>query len=254
MEMMKQLRNISFFDCNCCVGYWNIQTFEIAKNSKELVKEMNFNGINKALIYHSEMRFSSPLTGNDALLKEIRNEKNLKPLKCVLPPQTNEMKEMENIFEDIKKNNIKAFILFPNEHQYMIDKETFGEFFKECQLRNVPLFIKDNLVSIRNLLRSYPKLNIIAMFQGPHILDRYFRPLIENYPNFYIETSLYLAANGIENFCKKYGADRLLFGTGYPGNYMGSAMLRLLHANISEKYKRKIASENLENLLLGANL
>ena len=242
---------IEFFDCNCSFGFWPTPMFRITRTAKELVEEMNFCGISKALVYNAEMRFHSPLDGNNSLLEEIKDFPNLLPTRAILPPQTDEQPGVFQLLEEVKNQGIKALFVFPNEHQFFLDDETFGELFEEISENRMPLFVRDNLINIRNMLRSHPKLTVVAISQGPHILDRYFRPLIERYPNFYIDISSYLADNGIESFCEKYGPHRLIFGTGYPGNYMGSAMLRVAQADIPIEYREAIASKNLNRILSG---
>ena len=79
--------------------------------------------------------------------------------------------------------------------------------------------------------------------------DRFFRPLIERYGRAHIELSRYLADGGIEAFVRDYGADRMLFGSGFPVCCHGSAMLALAHAEISDRDKAAIASGNLDRLL-----
>ena len=115
--------------------------------------------------------------------------------------------------------------------------------------KKIPVLIKATLNQIRDILRDFPDLTVIAISQGPHPLDRYFRPLIENYKNFYFDISSYLCDSGIESICSRYGPSRLIFGTGYPANYMGSAMLRLQQADIPKHYKEAIANKNLDRLL-----
>ena len=240
---------LEFFDCNCCYGYFTRSIFKAAKNPQELIEEMEFCGIKRALVYHSEMFFHSPLDGNITLVNEIKDYPQLIPTRAILPPQTEEQAINDIFLEELKKQGIKSLISFPNENHYFLDRETFGSLFNELIIRKIPLFICATLGQIRDILRDYPELIIIAISQGPHILDRYFRPLIENYPNFYFDISSYLAENGIESFCSKYGPDRLIFGTGYPANYMGSAMFRLAQADIPDAYKEAIASKNLDRIL-----
>ena len=43
-----------------------------------------------------------------------------------------------------------------------------------------------------------------------------FRPLLERYPNFYVDTAQYLLDGGIESVVTDYGAGRMLFGSGFP--------------------------------------
>jgi hypothetical protein len=46
-----------------------------------------------------------------------------------------------------------------------------------------------------------------------------------------------------------YGAQRLLFGSGFPESYLGGMMLTLRHARIPDKAKEAIASGNLERVI-----
>ena len=54
---------------------------------------------------------------------------------------------------------------------------------------------------------------------------------------------------GVSDFCRKYGADRLLFGTGYPHLNPGGTILMLMHADITSREREMIASGNLERIL-----
>ncbi|MCL4416007.1 MAG: amidohydrolase [Actinobacteria bacterium] len=240
---------LDFFDCNCKYGYFSIPVFKAAKTPAELIEEMEYCGIKRAIVSSTEMIFHSPLEGNPALLDEIKHYPQLIPTRVILPTQTGEQTENLIFFKELKKQSIKILMALPNENHYFLDKETFGNLFNELSERKIPLLIKAPLVQIRDILREYPELIIIAISQGPHPLDRYLRPLIENYSNFFFDISTYLSEYGIEDLCGKYGPQRLLFGTGYPANYMGSAVLRLTQAGISQEYKEAIASKNLDRIL-----
>jgi predicted TIM-barrel fold metal-dependent hydrolase len=58
-----------------------------------------------------------------------------------------------------------------------------------------------------------------------------------------------LEAGGLEAAVRAYGAERIVFGTGFPYHTPHAAVLDLLHAEISEADKEKIASGNLCALL-----
>ena len=240
---------IKLFDCNCHFGYFPRPLFKAAKTAFELVDEMEFCGISKAVVYHTEMLFSSPIEGNLTLMEEIKDFPRLIPTRVILPQQTGEQSKNKIFFEELRRDNIKILLSFPNENHYFLDRETFGSLFIDLTEKKIPLMVKAPLGQIRDILRDFPELRIIAISQGPHPLDRYFRPLIENYPNFYFDISTYLCEFGIEDLCKKYGPSRLIFGTGYPANYMGSAVLRLIQADIPQNYKESIALKNLDRLI-----
>ncbi|NQT67689.1 MAG: amidohydrolase family protein [Actinobacteria bacterium] len=241
---------IRFIDCNCSFGVPGIPFFRIAKNAAELVEELDFCGIDKCLVHHASMRFDSPIIGNNRVIEEIKEYRSrLLPTWAILPSQTGEQPEAKIFIKKMIKNDIKILWSFPNEHRYNLDENTFGDLLQLLTKRHIPLFVKDNLLSIGKLLASFPKLIVIAVNQGPHNVDRYLFPLIEKYPNLYIETSSYIGADAIENFCAKYGPNKLLFGTGFPNNCSGGSILQLIQANISHSYKEAIAHGNIERLL-----
>jgi hypothetical protein len=244
-----------FFDCHCSFGILPVRIFRFSRNAEELREEMEFCNIGRALVYHAAMHsFGSPLLGNEMLLEEIAGCSGLFPTRAILPPQTGEQPEAGALLSEMKQRGVRALWAFPGDHHYLLNRETFGSLFDVLSERRVPVFALADLVQIGELLRSYPDLTVIAASPGPVPLDRYIRPLIEHYRKFHIETSCYMVAEGIESFCERYGPERMLFGTGYPANTMGAAMLRLARADIGEAGKQAIAAGNLERLLSEALL
>ena len=71
---------MKFFDCNCSFGNHPRPTFRHAKDSEELMQELDFCGIERALVFHSGMRFSSPLDWNEELSREIAGRPRLFPV------------------------------------------------------------------------------------------------------------------------------------------------------------------------------
>ena len=81
-----------------------------------------------------------------------------------------------------------------------------------------------------------------------------FRPLLERYPNLYVDTAQYLLDGGIEGLVATYGAHHLLFGSGFPESYFAGMMMALKHAKIPAEAKEAIAHGNIERLMLEAEL
>jgi predicted TIM-barrel fold metal-dependent hydrolase len=104
------------------------------------------------------------------------------------------------------------------------------------------------------LLREFPGLVCVICDHGCWGTDRLFRPLLERYPNVYVDTAQYIVDGGLEGVVTDYGARRLLFGSGFPESYLGGMMLALRHAQIPEEAKTAIAGGNLERLLSEAQL
>ncbi|MBF0246264.1 MAG: hypothetical protein HQL31_13525, partial [Planctomycetes bacterium] len=85
--------------------------------------------------------------------------------------------------------------------------------------------------------------------------DRHIYALLEAYPQVFVETSqLSLAAGGLVKAVRNFGAERFVFGSGFPERYFEAAMLDLQYADLSSADKDLISHGNLERILSGAEL
>ena len=85
-------------------------------------------------------------------------------------------------------------------------------------------------------------------------MDRYTYPLLKAYPNVHVETSmLSIEDGGVEEMVKRFGAARLVFGTGFPKRYAEAAMLQLTHADIGDADRQAIAADNMLRLIGGTS-
>jgi len=82
-------------------------------------------------------------------------------------------------------------------------------------------------------------------------VDRSLFALVKKFDNLYVETFGYKQHHGIEEFCKRFGAHRMVFGSGMPAYSGGAAVAMINYARISDEEKRMIAYENLEKILGG---
>lgn len=240
---------MKFFDCNCAFGPYRTRVFRFARTADEVIDEMDFTNIERALVYHTAMRFDHPAVGNELVVRESAGHPRLFPTWALLPSQTGEQPALETMLRDMCRQGVRALRLFPDEHRYFLDEITWGDQMAVFMEQRIPLFIRASLDRIATLLQSFPKLVVVTGSQGSNPLDRYAWPLIEQYPNLIFETSSYLVDGGIEEFCKRYSASRLIFGSGYPDNAGGAAMLALARAEISDTERQAVAWDNLCRLL-----
>jgi hypothetical protein len=251
---MTNASGLKFFDCNCAVGPYRTRVFRFARTADELIEEMDFANIERALIYHTAMRFDHPTVGNELVLNETKGQSRLLPTWALLPSQTGEQPPLKTLLPAMRRHNVRALRLFPDDHRYFLDDITWQDQLDVATERCIPLFIRASLDKIANLLRSFPNLLVVTGSQGSNPLDRYAWPLIEKFPNLIFETSNYLVDGGIEEFCQRYSAARLIFGSGYPDNSSGAAMLALARAEISDAQRQAIAWDNLSRILEEASL
>jgi hypothetical protein len=228
--------------------------FRYARTAGELIEELDFANIQQALVYHTAMRFDHPAVGNELVVAETKDEPRLWPTWALLPSQTRELPPIETMISRMRAHNVRALRLYPDDHRYFLDDITWHDSLAHCAARRIPLFVRASLDKIAQLLRAIPDLIVVTASQGANPLDRYAWPLVERFENLYFETSGYLVDDGIEEFCRRYSARRLIFSSGFPDNASGAAMLTLARAEISEADRQAIAWDNLTSLLEEARL
>ena len=206
------------------------------------------------MVYHTCQRYYDPPDGNRLLISEINSSDRLIPTWSILPSQTGEQPAVREWVARMRQHNVRMLRMYPQNHCYFMDAETWADQMQVYEARRIPIYIHARLGEIRDLLRSFPKLVVITGTQGTNPLDRYAWPLIEKYPHLYFDTSAYFVDGILESFVKRFGASRLLFGTGYPDHAIGGSILMLYQADLSDRDKEAIASKNLERLLEQADI
>jgi predicted TIM-barrel fold metal-dependent hydrolase len=240
---------LEFFDAYCSYGETASPPHRYAGNVRQLRNELDYCGIRRALVHHAGARFGHPDDWNEVLRNDLWKLDTLIPVFAVLPRSTNEMAIPALTSGAEEKGPRPAFMVFPKEHHFALNRKTMGGFVESLEAARMPLFVKDDILSIDRFLDECPELTVIAVGQGPHSIERYLRPIMESHANLVIETSSYIIDNCLEEICGVFGAGRLVFGSGYPNNCSGGAVWQLLNANLPTASKAAIASGNLERLL-----
>ncbi len=256
---------MKWIDCSACIGldsinceiinhenYYVYEKVRQARCAEELLSEMDFAGIDEAFVYHQGMVENDPSYGNALILDEVKKApKRLHGTFAILPPITEEEYLPENLFPKMRANNIKALRTYPHKNRYFLDRVTMGELLDAMVEYKIPLYLspQDGWEYIFNTLKEFPKLTVILTNYGLWGSDRFFFPLIRAYENVYIDTSDYQVINGINEFNRKFGVDRLLFGSNFPRDTFGGPITALLGSDLSIEDVEKIASGNITRLM-----
>lgn len=97
---------------------------------------------------------------------------------------------------------------------------------------------------IWDYMEAFPELTAIFAPKYSWPVDRIFRPFLERFPNLLLDLSCMITDQGIEHLVEKYGAERFLYATRYPSQYMGGSMFMLRAAQITQEQKDLIAGGN----------
>ncbi len=222
-----------------------------AKNSAELLAEMDFCGIDEAVTWHQTMYDVSVNYGNRLYLSDPGNHTGrLKGTIGLLPAISDADFEISKLDRTVDEYGLVGVRAFPRQNRFFLDEITMGDTLNYLAEKNLPLYLspRDGWEDIFSVMKHFPRLTVILTDYGLWGSDRYVFPLIRAYENFYIESSDYQVFLGVENFVNKMGSDQMLFGTNYPNCNMGGSTATLLAAKISETDREKIAHTNAERL------
>jgi hypothetical protein len=240
--------DLRLFDCFAHVGYAYRPPIAPALTVEDLVAEMDRCGVDEALVHVASPDGASPLVANAELAAACKRHRRLHPVWSLLPPQTGEM-PADKLFVKMRRNGVKMLRAYPDEHRYLLNSVTLGGTLEGMVAKRIPLFLSANWQRITDILKEFPGLIVIIANMGCWGCDRFFRPLWERFEHVYIETSTLELDGGIPELVAKYGANRILFGSGFHTRPMGGASLLLRNVDISRQDKELIAHGNLERLL-----
>ncbi len=244
---------LTFFDANTFIGR-PVQGIPIpAPTARDLLKEMDRNGIDRALVWHIAQHDYAPTVGNQMLAEQIAPHDRLVGCWTLLPTCLPEFPSPDELVSRMAGARVRALRVFAETHRYLLRREVFGVMFDLMIARRIPLVLSvdrgNGWPAIYDLLADLPELVCIVSDYGCWGADRWFRPLLERYEHVYIDLADYLLDGGIEALVGDYGASRLVFGSGFPVQYPGGMMLAIRHAQIDPADRQAIASGNLERLL-----
>ena len=238
-------------DVSAMIGPWPTDKLEFS-TPEALVRKMDHYGIDEAYVYSSYAVKVNPIDGNKLLMEQLKGfEDRLKPCWVILP--TWDMESQRPLEEELKENNVKLVRMMPPAHSFMPEPWVCGEVYEMLQRRHMPLLFNMTdvtLSQIHAIAQAYPQLPII-MTQVEYGQNRSLYKLLQSHPNVYLEIATYYIYCGIEDIAKKFGAERMIFGSRMPFQEGAAALSMTMLADITEQERVKILSGNIETLLEG---
>jgi len=244
---------MEFIDANTTIGRPPTPTLRWASAS-DLIAAMDRAGIARAIVRHVAGRDADPLTGNRLLAEAIADYRDrLVGCWAILPTQSREIGDVDAFFAKAAEAGVPVFCARPAENRYLLRADVIGDLAERMIAARRPLMLKANepheWQAVHDLLAELPELTVILTDIGCWGADRYFRPLVERYPNVHVEIADYFVDGGIESFVADYGPRQLLYGSGFPTRYPGAMMMAVRSAEISDADKVAVAGGNFERLL-----
>jgi len=251
-----------FFDAVCTVGrHRRLQGGDL-HTANDLLAEMDHYGIAEALVVDSLSREHHPLAGNRRILEVTSGQPRLHPAWVALPPGTDEQGEPAEMLDQMRRHRVGALFLFPAQYGFPLSDWCIDALVEPLAEARVPVFIcfdetgptvagqdQTNWDEVVGLCRRWPTLPVIVTEFRIRRGQRAAYRALDACKNLRIELSGYWLHRGIEYITERWGSRRLLFGSNWPRLGQHMTVSTLACAEISDRDKRRIAGDNLRELL-----
>lgn len=245
---------LKFFDANICYGPQKIVMPDVDYSLPALLQRMKEYSIEKALVLHSVAREHDAACGNARLIREISEHKNLIPVWAVMPHHTGEMDKPDALIEKMIRSGVKAAALFPSAgaHNFSLKRWSAGSLLDALAERRIPVIMGIEQVGgmegMAEFALTYPKLTVIASNVN-YRADRVLFPAMDAAKNLCIETSAYKTFFGLQEFVKRFGAERMVFGSGMPAIDPAASVSMITWSGLPLEQQELIAHGNIERII-----
>lgn len=242
-------------DAHCHMGSFHNRYIILAKNAADVIKLMNKFHIDKACVSSLKATQDNATAGNLELKHEITPFLDRFIPFCVINPrEKTAIKEMRTHVEDY---GWKGVTLHPLNHHYPADCYSARKIVKEAADLGIPVLVHSSIdhlnchpLTVGKLAGAVPEARIIMGHMGGHLGEFDALEAAEEFTNIILDTTTSSMRHGlIAEAVDRFGAERLVFGTGMPVYYPGPQIVRITCADITDKQKRMIFGENIARIL-----
>ena len=249
------MNDLPFFDANCALGAPMNGGIHFAKGVADLHAEMDRMGVERALVRYNNME-DGAAAANDRIAALLENDADGRLLGVwhILPEQCDEMPHGDAFFKAMASKRIAALSHLAGSERWVPCPLTIGPIMEAARERRIPFLTShrhyaDDWAGLYRFIQEFPENIFIVIPDSLWGVDRQVRPLLEHFPNVYLETSTFWQPEGLRDIALKYGAKRIVYGSGFPQYNQGNMMSAIRNLELDEADKRLIASGNLERLL-----
>lgn len=250
------------FDTNVILGPSPRRPRDAPENVPSLVATMDTYGITQALVTHAVAKWHDPLTGNRRLVEELAGQERLVGCWVVLPAQTGEVPSESEQISQLLAAGARAARLCPVAHRLSLEPFEIDRLLDALAERRVPLLLDfDNRHwseprpwnFLERACRGHGDLPLVLL-REPQGNFRTLFALLDHCPNLYLETSYLQGHDAIRLLVERWGARRLVFGSGLPVWDPALPITGLSYAGLSASDDLAVRWGTLTGLLEGCRL
>ena len=223
-----------------------------------LLRAMDGLGIAEACPFALAEYDGNPGAGNAWLANAAQGEPRLHPALVIGPNRCGEFIAPANLPAAMRACGARLLRLplGPLMSQAQLEVCLIADILDALAAHRIPLLV-DCTVSLDQartaellaLLRGWPDLHVILSFPKVTHDDRRFYYLWERFNHFHVDLPGYQTLGMIEDVTRRFGSDRIVFGTRYPHFTPLQTMLQVIYSDVDDTVKRAIAGDTLRRLL-----
>jgi len=250
------------FDANVLLGPLNRQPPGAPEDVPSLLAAMDAYGLSRALVAHTAAKWHDPVTGNERLVDEVAGQDRLVTCWTVLPAATREVPGEEEQVARLLSAGARAARLCPTAFRLNLEPWEVDRLLGALAERRVPLLLDMDNVHwseprpwrfIEWACRTFPALPLVLLRESQSNFRTLFA-LLDRCPNLVVETSYLQGHDAIHLIVERWGAHRLVFGTGLPVWDPALPIAGLTYAGLDRAALAAVAGGTLRRLLEGCDV
>lgn len=214
----------------------------------ELLAAMDRVGIAEAVVGNMTSWLHDPHRGNRQLLDLVKGETRLRPCWVMLPDSCG---EMTGFVDAALKGGVRAVRAFPRDHGYELAGPDTAAVLTALAAVRLPLLVDATQTTwgaVEAIAIEHPGLRVVVGGLGYRVL-RQAAGVLARAANVHVGLADLSSHCGLEWLVERFGAGRLVFGTGMPYRDPAESVTRLLWSELEDKQVAAIGSGNLGRLL-----
>lgn len=251
---------MEILDCFCGVGPWPFRDRILPYRASEVLALMDYFGIGQALVYPNGARdWGRPGPVNRLLLEDVAGESRFIPA-FALSQEPDADDPVGDCLAAMRAAGAKAAWLWPRASNRAIPGTAawlLGPLFEQLRAAQVPVLIHADALAadaLAQLLADFPGLRLVLV-GASYTSDTWLYPLLAQHPHLSVCLGhFYIPEGNPEQFVRRFGAERLLFGSGLPDFSPGGLIGHLMYARLSDEQKALILAGNARRLLAEVRL
>jgi hypothetical protein len=233
-------------DCNTLVGAW--PQAEVELSVEALAAGMQSRQVGTSLITHTAAIFYNPAAGNDQARALAAQHQPLRPV-AVLNPL-----EYPTCLAEAERQlaaGVQVFRLCPKEHGYPLSG-AFGPLREVFEALSAARLVLIDAADLANPVLSHDVADLLRCATAVTVDERNLGTAVQcgrRTPHLLVETSRLEAGGALEAAVAHLGAARVLFGSAQPLRSIGSAVMSVQFAELSDADRAAIFEGNAQRLL-----